>query len=211
MKKIFSLIVGLACCGFTAAQQTYTLDQLKQLAVENNYNLRSARNSIQQSKEQKSETFTKYFPTISAVGLGVTLNKYLLEANLSLPEGLANLLPAGIAAAWPSTIGFMKNGVFASVSAIQPVFMGGQIINGNKLAKVGVAASEIQLEASEDQVELNTERYYWQVVSLKEKLLTLNSIHQMLVELEKDVNNAVRVGAVNRNDLLQVQLRIGDG
>jgi outer membrane protein TolC len=88
--------------------------------------------------------------------------------------------------------------------------MGGQIINGNKLAKAGVEASEIQLEASEDQVELSTEQYYWQVVSLKEKLLTLNAIHQMLVELEKDVNNMVRVGAVNRNDLLQVQLRIGE-
>ena len=88
--------------------------------------------------------------------------------------------------------------------------MGGQIVNGNKLAKAGVEASEIQLEASEDQVELGTEQYYWQVVSLKEKLLTLNAIHQMLVELEKDVNNRVRVGAVNRNDLLQVQLRIGE-
>ena len=88
--------------------------------------------------------------------------------------------------------------------------MGGQIINGNKLAKAGVEASEIQLEASEDQVELSTEQYYWQVVSLKEKLLTLNAIHQMLVELEKDVNNRVRVGAVNRNDLLQVQLRKGE-
>ena len=32
----------------------------------------------------------------------------------------------------------------------------------------------------------------------------------MLVELEKDVSNRVRVGAVNRNDLLQVQLRIGE-
>ena len=104
----------------------------------------------------------------------------------------------------------MKNGVFGSVSAIQPVFMGGQIINGNKLAKAGVEVSEIQLEASEDQVELSTEQYYWQVVSLKEKLLTLNAIHQMLVELEKDVNNRVRVGAVNRNDLLQVQLRKGE-
>ena len=210
MKKIFSLIAGLACCGLTAAQQTYTLDQLKQLAVENNYNLRSARNAIQQSKEQKSEAFTKYFPTISATGIGITMNKYLLEADLSLPEGLANLLPASVSAAWPTNISLIKSGVLGSVSAIQPVFMGGQIINGNKLAKAGVAASEIQLEASEDQVELNTERYYWQVVSLKEKLLTLNSIHQMLVELEKDVNNAVRVGAVNRNDLLQVQLRIGE-
>ena len=210
MKKIYSFIVGLACCGSAAAQQTYTLDQLKQLAVENNYNLRSARNAIQQSKEQKSEAFTKYFPTVSAVGAGITMNKYLLEADLSLPDGLASQLPPAVSAAWPTNIAFMKNGVFGSVSAIQPVFMGGQIINGNKLAKAGVEASEIKLEASEDQVELSTEQYYWQVVSLKEKLLTLNAIHQMLVELEKDVNNRVRVGAVNRNDLLQVQLRKGE-
>ena len=210
MKKIYSFIVGLACCGSVAAQQTYTLDQLKQLAVENNYNLRSARNAIQQSKEQKSEAFTKYFPTVSAVGAGITMNKYLLEADLSLPDGLASQLPPAVSAALPTNVAFMKNGVFGSVSAIQPVFMGGQIINGNKLAKAGVEASEIKLEASEDQVELSTEQYYWQVVSLKEKLLTLNSIHQMLVELEKDVSNRVRVGAVNRNDLLQVQLRIGE-
>jgi outer membrane protein TolC len=210
MKKIYSFIVGLACCGSAAAQQTYTLDQLKQLAVENNYNLRSARNAIQQSKEQKSEAFTKYFPTVSAVGAGITMNKYLLEADLSLPDGLASQLPPAVSAALPTNVAFMKNGVFGSVSAIQPVFMGGQIINGNKLAKAGVEASEIKLEASEDQVELSTEQYYWQVVSLKEKLLTLNAIHQMLVELEKDVNNRVRVGAVNRNDLLQVQLRIGE-
>ena len=98
MKKVFSFIVGLACCGSAAAQQTYTLDQLKQLAVENNFNLRSARNAIQQSKEQKNEAFTKYFPTVSAVGAGVTMNKYLLEADLSLPDGLANLLPAGVSA-----------------------------------------------------------------------------------------------------------------
>ena len=210
MKKIYSFIVGLACCSSVAAQQTYTLDQLKQLAVENNYNLRSARNAIQQSKEQKSEAFTKYFPTVSAVGAGITMNKYILEADLSLPDGLASQLPPAVSAAWPTNIAFMKNGVFGSVSAIQPVFMGGQIINGNKLAKAGVEVSEIQLEASEDQVELSTEQYYWQVVSLKEKLLTLNAIHQMLVELEKDVNNRVRVGAVNRNDLLQVQLRKGE-
>jgi outer membrane protein TolC len=41
-------------------------------------------------------------------------------------------------------------------------------------------------------------------------LLTLASVHEMLEQLEKDVNNMVRVGAVNRNDLLQVQLRKGE-
>ncbi len=207
MKKIYSFIVGLACCSSIAAQQTYTLDQLKQLAVENNFNLRSARNAIQQSKEQKSEALTKYFPTISATGAAVTFDKPMLEIDLEMPAQLASLLP-GIEL--PSSISMWKSGVFGSVSAIQPVFMGGQIINGNKLAKVGVAASEIKLEASEDQVELTTEEYYWQMVSIKGKLQTLSIIHQMLEELEKDVSNGVRVGAINRNDLLQVQLRKGE-
>ena len=69
MKKIFALFIGCVCCGVTATAQTaYSLDQLKQLAVENNYSLRSARNAIQQSKEVKSEAFTKFFPKISAMG-----------------------------------------------------------------------------------------------------------------------------------------------
>ena len=208
MKKIFSFIVGLVCCGSVAAQQTYTLDQLKQLAIENNYNLHSARNAIQQSKEQQSEAFTKYFPTLSATGAAVTFDKPMLEIDLEMPAQLASLLPGGLEL--PSNISMWKSGVFGSVSAIQPVFMGGQIINGNKLAKVGVAANEIKLEASEDKVELTTEQYYWQMVSIKEKLHTLSTVHQMLEELEKDVSNKVRVGAVNRNDLLQVQLRKGE-
>jgi outer membrane protein TolC len=54
---------------------------------------------------------------------------------------------------------------------------------------------------------MTTEQYYWQMVSLKEKKKTLTAMHSMLTELEKDVNNIVRVGARNRNDLLQVQLR----
>jgi outer membrane protein TolC len=183
------------------------LDQLKQLAVENNYNLRSARNAIEQSKEVQSEAFTKYFPQVSALGLGFQNNKPMIDYDIELPGVLAAIVPEGLI---PANISLMKKGIYGSVSAIQPVFMGGQIINGNKLAKVGVEASELQLEASEDQVELTTEQYYWQMVSLKEKQQTLKAVLDMLETLEKDVSNMVRVGAVNRNDLLQVQLRKGE-
>ena len=179
MKKILTVICCSVCCGFAAAQGTYTLEQLKQLAVENNYSLRSARNAIQQSKEQKSEALTKYFPSVSATGLGLSFDKYLIDIDLGLPANLASLIPAGLEL--PKEIKMVKNGVYGSVSAIQPVFMGGQIINGNKLAKVGVEASEIKLEASEDEVEMTTEQYYWQMVSVQEKLQTLGAIHQMLM------------------------------
>ena len=208
MKKIITILLCSVSCGFAAAQGTYSLDQLKQLAVENNYNLRSARSAIQQSKELKSEAITKYFPTVSAFGAGMVANKNLIEMELNLPEKLQTLIPA--TSKLPSSVGMMKDGVLGSVTAMQPVFMGGMIVNANKLAKVGVEASELQMEVSEDQVELTTEQYYWQMVTLKEKQQTLITIRDMLVQLEKDVNNMVRVGAVNRNDLLQVQLRRGE-
>ena len=207
MKKIITAICCLVGCGLATAQATYTLDQLKQLAVENNYSLRSARNAIQQSKEVKSEAFTKFFPRVSASGLGFQNSKPLIEYDIELPEVLAAIVPQGLL---PANLSLMKKGLYGAVSAVQPVFMGGQIINGNKLAKVGIEASELQMEVSADEVELTTERYYWQVVSLKEKLLTLATVHDMLEQLEKDVSNMVRVGAVNRNDLLQVQLRKGE-
>lgn len=208
MKKIISLMAFCVGCGSVAAQTPYTLDQLKQLAVENNYTLRSARNAIKQSKETKSEAFTKYFPTVSAVGAGMVANKNLIEMELNVPEKLATIIPA--LSQLPSSVGMMKDGMLGSITAMQPVFMGGLIVNGNKLANLGVEANEIQMEMSEDQVELTTEQYYWQMVSLKEKLLTLGTVHDMLVQLEKDVAASVRVGAVNRNDLLQVQLRRGE-
>ena len=201
-----SALVSL-CSIQTQAQTAYSLEQLKQLAVENNYSLRSARNAVQQSKETKSEALTKYFPHISAMGLGFQNNKPLVDYDIELPGILGSLIPEGLI---PANISLMKKGLYGSVSAVQPVFMGGQIINGNKLAKVGVEASELQMEVSADEVELTTEEYYWKVVSLKEKMKTLATVHDLLEQLEKDVTNMVRVGAVNRNDLLQVQLRKGE-
>ena len=207
MKKIIIIICCSVCCGFAIAQGTYSLDQLKQLAVENNYSLRSARNAIQQSKQVTGEALTKFFPQISATGFGFQNNKPLVDYDIELPGALAAIVPQGLI---PANISLMKKGIYGSVSAVQPIFMGGQIINGNKLAKVGVEASELQMEVSADQVELTIEQYFWQVVSLKEKLQTLATVHDMLEQLEKDVTNMVRVGVVNRNDLLQVQLRKGE-
>ena len=208
MKKIMVFLLGWVCCGTIAAQTTLTLDQCKQLARENNIALRSARNDIEQAEQQKKQAFTNYFPQVSAMGAGLTANKHLVQMEMNFPAEMAAMLPAG--ASMPSNMGMIKNGVVGNVMAMQPIFAGGQIINGNKLAKVGVEASRIQLEASEDEVELTTEQYFWQVVSLKEKLVTLGTVHKMLEQMEKDVTVSVNAGVTTRNDLLQVQLKVNE-
>ncbi len=100
-----------------------------------------------------------------------------------------------------------KNGIMAGVTAMQPLFAGGQIVNGNKLAKVGEDVSRLQRNMSENDIRLSTEQYYWNIVMLKEKLVTLDQLDRQLESVRKDAQAAVEAGIRNRNDLLQVQLR----
>ena len=219
MKQILSIIVCLLCCDSIAAQ-TYTLQQLKDSALQNNIAIRNAKRSIDAAQQQRKEAFTKYFPTVSGTGLWFNANKGMAQTELNLSEQispelgmtLAQSLPAEALAALgnPISISMMKNGTIAGVTAIQPIFAGGQIINGNKLAKVGEDVSRLQLQLSENEVEKQTEQYYWQLVSLQEKMKTIEAVQALLNDIYKDVDVAVRAGVAMRNDLLQVQLRQND-
>ena len=89
---------------------------------------------------------------------------------------------------------------------MQPLFAGGQIVNGNRLAKAGEEVSRLQRQMTENEVLLATERYFWQLVSLKEKLITIESAETMLARILSDVKIAVEAGLTTRNDLLRVEL-----
>ena len=218
MKKILSIIA--LSCTITASAQTYTLQQLKDSALQNNIAIRNAKHSIDAAQQQRKEAFTKYFPTVSGTGLWFNADKGMAKTELNLSEqispelgmALAQSLPAEALAALgnPISISMMKNGTIAGVTAVQPIFAGGQIINGNKLAKVGEDVSRLQLQLSENEVEKQTEQYYWQLISLQEKMKTIEAIEALLADIYKDVDVAVRAGVAMRNDLLQVQLRQND-
>ena len=219
MKKTI-LFLCLLCCGVAVAQRPLSLQQLKDSALQNNFSIRSARLNIDAAQQQRKETFTKYFPNISGTGLWFNANKGMAKMDID-PSGmispemgatLAQLFPpeALAALANPVSISMMKNGTVGSLMAVQPVFAGGQIVNGNKLAKVGEEVSRLQLQLSENEVEKTVEQYYWQLVSLQEKTRTIDAVDTLLRDIHKDVDVAIRAGVAMRNDLLQVQLRQND-
>ena len=220
MKKILAIIVCSVCCDFVAAQQAYTLEQIKDSALHNNIAIRHARHSIDAAKEQRKEAFTKYFPNVSGTGLWFNANQGMAQASInpsemvpaSLASTLATMLPAEalVALANPISISMMKNGTIGSLMAVQPVFAGGQIINGNKLAKVGEEVSRLQLQLSENEVEKTAEQYFWQLASLQEKMKTVDAVDTLLADIHKDVDVAVHAGLAMPNDLLQVELRQND-
>ena len=220
MNKIIAIIVCAVCCCATATAQTYTLQQLKDAALQNNIATRSARLDIEASQQQRKEAFTKYFPNVSGTGLWFNANKGMAQTSInpseiipsSLVPALAQSLPAEalLALANPIEVSMMKNGTIGSLMAVQPVFVGGRIIYGNKLARVGEEASRLQLQLSENEVEKTTEQYYWQMVSLQEKMKTIDAVTALLNDIAKDVDVAVKAGVAMHNDMLQIQLRQND-
>ena len=161
------ILMALFLTGITAsAQQVLSLQQVKEQALAHNISIRTAEGAVREAREQKKEAFANYFPQVSATGMGFRTNTDMMKTSINT----ASLLP--------STLSFsmVDRGLMAGVAAVQPVFAGGRIINGNKLARAGVEASEIQKQISENNVELTATQYYWQIISLKEKQRTLNAI-----------------------------------
>lgn len=189
------IYAAMLCASFcpAAAQNdsTLSLQQCIDMAVANNAAMKTAANNTEAARQQRREAFTKYFPEISAQGFGFRTHNYVLQYNA------LDLLK----------IELIKHGAMAGVQALQPIFMGGQIVNGNQLAKVGEVVAELQAAQTACEVKVTAEKYYWQLATLKATKTTLATGLELLDTLSRQVEVAVDAGIVTSNELLKVRLQ----
>lgn len=211
---LITIILLLGLNIYASAQNKYTLEQCKTLALQNNTLVRNGNLEIEASQQVKKSAFTNYFPKISATAMAFRFNDPLV--NIKIPGGNLPVYdgdPAhlGIAtqfAYFPGlSMSFMDKVNIGAVTAVQPLFAGGRIINGNKLARLGVDVNKGRLLLSQNEVLLKTEEQYWLIVSLHEKMKTLHLVEQLLDTIKKQANDAWVVGLINRNDVLKVTIK----
>jgi len=213
MKKQILIIVLSLCYGLTMAQEL-TLDSCKQLTLANNKKIIEARLKVDESEQVKKQAFTKYFPQVAGGFVAMKANDYLLQseipaANLPVYDGNpANLATASQFAYFPGMdLNMLDYTNLGYLAAIEPVYMGGQVRNGNKLAALGQEVSTLELLLSEEEAVIKTEEKYWTLISLKEKMKTISSYEKLLDTLHKDVALYYDAGLVGRADLLKVELK----
>ena len=211
---ILTIVLILGMSPFLQAQNNYTLDQCKKLAIQNNVQVKNKILDVSASEEVKKAAFIKYFPQVEATALSFRFDKPLL--NLDMPSGnlpvydgnLANLATATQFAYFPGlSLSMLEKGTIGMATAIQPIFTGSRISTGNKLASLGTEVNQIQLTSTKDEVAIETERKFWQIVELGEKLKTLERYIKMVDTLHKEVTDAFQAGLITRNDLLKVELK----
>lgn len=208
------LLLGIASPSLWGQERVLTVDSCKRLAWQNNWEVKRASMEMEAARQTKKEAFTTYFPKVSAGAVAQRFNDYLIKTDIpqmNLPVYDGN--PASLQhptqfAYFPGMplhlLDYMNIGY---VVAVQPVFTGGRIINGNKLAGTALEISQEQLKNTQIEVMVKAEELFWQNISLQKKLATVDRYLQLLDTLYRDVSAARRAGLVNQSDLLKIQLK----
>lgn len=96
------------------------------------------------------------------------------------------------------------------VTLTQPIFMGGKIIAYNKITKFAEQLAESQHATELQDVILNTDQAYWQVISLVNKKKLAESFLDLVKKLDSDVSKMVAEGVATKADELSVNVKVNE-
>lgn len=213
-KTVLAALAALTCIAAPAQELRLTLEECREMALQNNSSAVGAALDLEAARYQKQEAFAEYFPRVSAMGFGFWAFDPLLEigvkdifGNNDFSNNLQGLIDSyapmyGL----PTSYTTLSRGYLAGISVMQPIFAGGRIVNGNRLAALGVEAAGLQQEVQRRSTSDEIEGYWWQVVSLQEKRELLAGSKEFVDTLFRDVTAAYEAGLVTEDELLQVKL-----
>ncbi len=214
-KAIITLLVLPLFFPFSAESQNLSLDSCKALALEHNRTIKEAQLKVDEAEQVKKNVYTNFFPKVNAQVFSMKANDYLVdiktpEMNLPVYDGNpVNLATPTQFAYVPSieiqTLDYMNVGL---VTATEPIYAGGKIRTGYKLANLGKTVNKKALVLSTEEVMVKTEDYYWTLVSLQAKRKTLESYEKLLNSLKNDVQVSFDAGLIEKSDLLKVEMKL---
>ena len=119
------------------------------MALENNIELKNSQLEIDKAKATKKEAQTAYYPTVTAQAVAFdALNPMISFGIDDIDNAQVRQILYSLYAEYGANLGidkeysFVQNGVILNAMAMEPIYAGGRIRNGNKLAKLGIDASQ---------------------------------------------------------------------
>lgn len=214
-----------------------TLQQCRELALQNNKQLMITRQQINKAHYQNKEAFAAYLPAIDFAGgylynqkeISIFGSDQLLPVKNFNPKTMGydfalvtdpatgmpvkgpdgQYIPSQVALIPKESMTYdIHNVFFGAITLTQPIFMGGKIVAMNRLTHF---AEEIarQMHVNEAQnVIYAVDGAYWQVVSLKAKRDLAQSFVNLLDSLDHNVELMLKEGVATRADKLSVDVKL---
>lgn len=103
-----------------------------------------------------------------------------------------------------------RNVYAGAIMMTQPIYMGGKIRAYNKITRYAEELARSQHNTGLQEVILNTDQAYWQVVSLANKKKLAESYLQLLNKLDSDLEKMIAEGVATKADGLSVKVKVNE-
>lgn len=220
MKRTILLLTFVVTVSCMHAQRMLTLEECRNLAIQNNKELQSSGEKIKMADNEKKAAFTKYFPQLSANGAYMWNQKdiNLLDMGAlssSLSSSLGGLAQLPMIQHLMSGVNDMQhldvqNIWVGNVSLVQPVFMGGKIVNYNQITKFAKQLAESMNNLQLQDLIYKTDETYWQVISLVNKKKLADAYVDLLRKMDSDVTAMIYEGVATEADGLSVKVKLNE-
>lgn len=237
MRRFVVALLLLGGAGTLSAQGVMSLEDCRRLAVENNKKLKMADEQVRSAQAKKQEAFTKYLPSVDAMGTYMRNQKEvnLLSEDAHLPVGTI-----GADGAWtlrpdqlmmgpdgkpvlvngkpvPKDYALLpkdamtvddRNTALVQVGLTQPIYVGGKIRAYNRLAGLSEKLAQTGREQELQTVIQATDEAYWQVVSLVNRQKLAEKFLETLRKFDHDMAVMYETGLSTKADMLSVRVKL---
>lgn len=104
----------------------------------------------------------------------------------------------------------IQNIFVGGINFVQPIFMGGKIIQLNNIAKSNREIAQIQLHEKTENLIVNVDEAYWRVVSLENKVKLAQEYRNLVSELDKNMQALQEEGLATKSDVLKVKVKLNE-
>lgn len=216
------LIIALAALALGGRAQTLTVDSCRTMALQNNRQKQQAALQTKQAEYTRKSTHALFFPEFSLTAaeiydqdkgtLSFDMNTMAAPLIGTLKPLLGSLgLPVAGLQLPNLDIDYKMGWMFTGgIVMKQPIYMGGRIRSAYAMSKTAVEIARQNERLTDAQVIMQTDEAYAQVVKAEEMVEVAKRYRELLAELDKNVENAVRHGLRHKNERTKVQVKINE-
>ena len=161
-----------------------SLEQCRKMALSQSEELQQADNKLRQAELDNEIATTAYLPKIEGTATGT----YLLPDMDMMGMELR-----------------MRGAYMAGISLTQPIYTGGKIATGKRLARIGGETAREQQRMTRMDVIVEADKAYWTYIAVARKVWMLESYSTQMDTLYQQVSDAFCAGMATENDLLRIE------
>ncbi|MEA4937894.1 MAG: TolC family protein [Paludibacter sp.] len=101
--------------------------------------------------------------------------------------------------------------IFAgTIGFVQPIFMGGKILELYRIAKYGENLANAQLESKTTELLLEVDEAYWRVVSVENKVKLAKEYRNLIAKANSDISIMIEEGVTTKAEALKIKVRLNE-